>query len=62
MSEIKHLKRGTGFCPDHQMVRLHFEQVHGMRVIRNGVLHALCPKCKTNYTVEPRETDKGNEK
>lgn len=59
MSEQKTLKRGALYCPKHETVRLHFEQVHGMRVIRDGVLHAHCPECKSDYKVQPNE---GNEK
>jgi hypothetical protein len=55
MSELKHLARGTSVCPVHKTVQLHFEQIHGMRVIREGRLHAYCPECKTDYTVQPTE-------
>lgn len=49
----ENLKRGTVHCPKHKKVRLHFEQVHGMRMIRDGVLHAHCPECKDDYKIIP---------
>lgn len=50
MSEV--LKRGTLKCPEDNTV-LHFEQIHGMRVIKDGVLSAHCPQCKKYYSVKP---------
>lgn len=47
------LKRGTVNCPAHKKVPLHFEQIHGMRIIRDGHLHARCPECQVYYLVVP---------
>jgi hypothetical protein len=37
------LKKGTLDCP-HCKERLHFETFQGMRIIRDGVISARCPK------------------
>lgn len=46
------LKKGTLKCPSDKAV-LHFEQIHGMRIIRDGHLQARCPECKVYYRVVP---------
>ena len=53
MTEQHPLPKGTVKCPSHKKVQLHFEQVHGMRVIRDDLLHARCPECGVYYTVKP---------
>lgn len=50
MSEV--LKKGTLKCPADKAL-LQFEQIHGMRMIKNGVLSARCPVCDTYYDVKP---------
>lgn len=52
-TEQKPLKRGTVNCPQHKKVQLHFEQIHGMRIIRDGHLQARCPECHVHYLVMP---------
>lgn len=46
------LKKGTLHCPKDKTT-LHFENVHGMRVVKNGVLSAYCPKCEAYFDVTP---------
>jgi hypothetical protein len=48
------LKRGVLNCPN-EGTKLHFEQIHGMRVARDGFLNARCPDCKAEFRVEPNE-------
>jgi hypothetical protein len=51
----KTLPAGALNCPEDLAV-LHFEQVHGMRVARDGRLTARCPTCKRYYQVFSSES------
>ena len=44
------LKRERLTCPICH-IHLYFEQIQGMRVIKDGKLNARCPKCKKYYSM-----------
>ena len=59
MSEI--LSADARHCPE-DLSTLHFEQVHGMRVTRNGLLSARCPACQNEYSVYSAEAEQQESK
>lgn len=50
MNTDKILKKGTVACPKCNE-RLHFEQIQGMRIVKDGYFSAYCPKDKSYYLV-----------
>jgi len=48
------LKRERLTCPECR-ARLWFELFQGMRVVEDGKLKAMCPKCKEYYTMPAKD-------
>lgn len=48
------LKRYSSICPNHkEKIKLYFELIGDMRIIREGFYTSYCPNCNEDFKVIP---------